>query len=77
MCSITLSNHVFSATILFFGKAKMRHLNYSILRVQKSDKHKAGEYKNLSASLKRETVQFAMAKNLAVNHLPLEASPAA
>ena len=54
----------------------LTEITYAILRVKKSNKHKADEYKNLSASLKRETVKFVMAKNLAVNHLPLEASPA-
>ena len=44
--------------------------------VQKSNKHIADGYKKLFGAFKRETVQFLVAKNLAVSHLPLEALPA-
>ena len=45
-------------------------------RSKKSNKHIANGYKKLVHTFKREAVQFFVAKNLAVNHLPLEALPA-
>ena len=50
--------------------------NNSLVRDQKSNKHIANGYKNLVHTFKREAVQFLVAKNVAVNHLPLEALPA-
>jgi len=47
--------------------------NNSLIRDKKSNKHIAGAYKKLVHTFKREAVQFFVAKNLAVNHLPLEA----
>ena len=47
-----------------------------MIRDQKSNKHIANRYKKLFHTFKREAVQFFVAKNLAVNHLPLEALPA-
>ena len=46
--------------------------NNSLIRDQKSNKHIANRYKKLVHTFKREAVQFFVAKNLAVNHLPLE-----
>ena len=46
------------------------------MRDQKSNKHIANRYKKLVHTFKREAVQFFVAKNLAVNHLPLGALPA-
>ena len=43
------------------------------MRVQKSNQYIASRYRNLFLDFKREAVQFLKAKNLAVNHLPLEA----
>ena len=42
-------------------------------RVQTSNKHIADGDKKLFRAFKREAVQFLLAKNLAVSHLPLEA----
>ena len=50
--------------------------NNSLIRDEKSNKHIANGYKKLVHTFKREAVQFFVAKNLAVNHLPLEALPA-
>ena len=50
--------------------------NNSLIRDQKSNKHIANGYKKLVHTFKREGVQFFVAKNLAVNHLQLEALPA-
>ena len=50
--------------------------NNSLIGDQKSNKHIANGNKKLVHTLKREAVQFFVAKNLAVNHLPLEALPA-
>jgi len=50
--------------------------NNSLIRDQKSNKHIANGYKKLVHTFKREAVQLFVAKNLAVNHLPLEALPA-
>ena len=44
-----------------------------MIRDQKSNKHIANGYKKLLRTLKRETVQVLVAKNLAVSHLPLVA----
>ena len=55
---------------------KIKNRNNSLIRVQKSNKHIADGYKKLFGAFKRETVQFLVAKNLAVSHLPLEALPA-
>ena len=44
----------------------------SLIRDQKSNKHIANGYKKLVRTFKREAVQFFVAENLAVNHLPLE-----
>ena len=68
--------------MLFFIKLKcitfiaQKNRNNSLIRDQKSKKHIANGYKKLLRTFKRETVQFLVAKNLAVNHLPLEALPA-
>ena len=48
----------------------------SLIRDQKSNKHIAIGYIKLVRAFKCETVQFLVPKNLAVNHLPLEAFPA-
>ena len=50
--------------------------NNSLIRDQKFNKHIANGYKKLVHTFKREAVQIFVAKNLAVNHLPLEALPA-
>ena len=50
--------------------------NNSLIRDQKSNKHIANGYKKLVHTFKREAEQLFVAKNLAVNHLPLEALPA-
>ena len=47
-----------------------------MIQDQKSNKHIANGYKKVVHTFKREAVQFFVAKNLAVNHLPLEALPA-
>ena len=47
--------------------------NNSLTRVQTSNKHIADGDKKLFRAFKREAVQFLLAKNLAVSHLPLEA----
>ena len=44
-----------------------------MIRDQKSNKHIANGYKKLLRTLKRETVQVLVAKNLAVSHLSLVA----
>ena len=49
--------------------------NNSLIRHQKSNKYIANGYKKLVHAFKREAVQFLVAKNLTVNHLPLEALP--
>ena len=49
--------------------------NNSFIRDEKSNKHIANGYKKLVHTFKHEAVQFFVAKNLAVNHLPLEALP--
>ena len=51
----------------------LKNIKNSLIRVQKSHWHVTGGCRNLSLALKREAVQFLKAKNLAVNHLPLEA----
>ena len=51
--------------------------NNSLIRDQKSNKNIANGYKKLVHTFKRETAQFLVAKNLAVNHFPLGALPAA
>ena len=57
-----------------FSRPKNR--NNSLFRDQKSNKHIANGYKKLVRAFKREAVQILVAKNLVVNHLPLEALPA-
>ena len=52
---------------------RLKNINNSLIRVLKSNKYIAGGYRNLFLDFKREAVQFLKAKNLAVNHLPLEA----
>ena len=52
-----------------------KNRNNSLIRDQKFIKHIANGYKKLVCAVKREAVQFLVAKNLAVNHLPLEALP--
>jgi len=47
--------------------------NSSLIRDQKYNKHITNRYKKLVHTFKREDVQFFVAKNLAVNHVPLEA----
>ena len=66
-----------------FHQVEVHHLyrpknrNNSLIRDQKSNKHIANGYKKLVCVFKREDVQFSVAtKNLAVNHLSLEALPA-
>ena len=51
----------------------LKNIKNSLIRVQKSHWHVTGGCRNLSLALKREAVQFLIAKNLAVNHSPLEA----
>ena len=51
----------------------LKNKKNSSIRVQKSHWHVTSGCRNLSLALKREAVQFLIAKNLAVNHLPLEA----
>ena len=63
-----------SASLHHFYRPKNR--NNSLIRDQKSNKNIANGYKKLLRTFKRDTVQFLVAKNLAVNHLPLEALPA-
>ena len=53
-----------------------KNRNNSLIRDKKSNKHIANGYKKLVGAFKCETVQFLVPKNLAVNHLPLEALPA-
>ena len=66
----------------FFHQVEVHHFylpkdrNKSLIRVQKSNKHIADGYKKLFRAFKREAVQFLVAKNLAVSHLPLEELPA-
>ena len=66
----------------FFHQVEVHHFyrpkdrNKSLIRVQKSNIHIADGYKKLFRAFKRETVQFLVAKNLAVSHLPLEELPA-
>ena len=73
---------LFSAVMLFFIKSKRitfiakKNRNNPLIRDQKPNKHIANGYKKLVRAFKREAVQFSVAKNLAVNHLPLEALPA-
>ena len=68
--------------MLFFIKLKCITLsaqtnrNNSLIRDQKCNKHIANGYKKLTRAFKREAVQFLVAENLVVNHLPLEALPA-
>ena len=57
-----------------FNRPKLT--NNSLIRDQKSDKHIANRYKKLVYTFRREAVLFFVAKNFAVNHLPLEALPA-
>ena len=51
----------------------LKNVKNSLIRVQKSHWHVTGGCKNLSLALKREAVQFLIAKNLTVNHLPPKA----
>ena len=75
---------LFSAAMLFFINSatfitllnRPKHRNDSLIRDKKSNKHIANYYKKLVRAFKREAVQFLVAKNLAVNHSPLEALPA-
>ena len=66
----------------FFGQVEVHHFyrpknrNNSLIEVQKFNKHMQTDIKKLVRAFKREAVQFLMAKNLTVNHLPLEALPA-
>ena len=46
-----------------------------MIREQKSNKHIADGHKKLFRAFKREAVQFLVANNLAVSHLPLKALP--
>ena len=63
----------------FFHQVEVHHFyrpkdrNKSLIRVQKSNKHIADGYKKLFRAFKREAVQFLVAKNLTLSHLPLEA----
>jgi len=60
--------------VYHFNCPKIR--NNSLIQDQKSNKHIANGYKKLHA-FKRKAVQlFFAAKNLAINHLLLEALPA-
>ena len=51
----------------------LENIKNSLIRVQKSHWHVTGGCRNLSLALKREAVQFLIAKNLVLNHLLLEA----
>ena len=46
-----------------------------MIREQKSNKHIADGHKKLFRAFKREAVQFLVANNLAVSHLPVKALP--
>ena len=60
----------------FFERQSPKKRNKSLIRVQKSNKHIPDGHKQLFRVFKREAVQFFVAKNLAVSHLPLEELPA-
>ena len=68
--------------MFFFHQVEVHHFyrpktrNNSMIWVQKSNKHIPDGYKKLFRFFKREAVQFLVAKNLALSHLPLEAFPA-
>ena len=68
--------------MLFFIKSKcitfiaQKNKNNALIRDQKSNKHIADGYKKLFRAFDCEAVQFLVAKNLAVSHLPPEALPA-
>ena len=77
-CSKTFIILLFSAAIFFFIKSKC-----ITFIAQKTGinhwfefKNPTYTYKKLFRAFKREAVQFLVAKNLAVSHLPLEELPA-
>ena len=67
--------------LFIFHQVEVHHFyrpknsNNSLIREQKSNKHIADGHKKLFRAFKHEAVQFLVAKNLAVSHLPLEAFP--
>ena len=79
--SIWTTRSLFSAAIVFHQvevhhSHRPKNRNNSLIQDQKSNKYIANGYKNQVRVFKREAVQFLMAKNIAVNHLLLEALPA-
>ena len=60
--------------VLHFNRLK--NIKNSLIWVQTSNWHITGGCRNLSFAFKRDAVQFLTAKNLAINHFPLEALPA-
>ena len=62
--------------MLFSSTFIAKNSNNSLIQDQTSNRHTANGYEKLVHACKREAVQFLVAKNLAVNHLPLEALPA-
>ena len=66
----------YRAAMLFFVKSvnHLKNMKNSFIRVQKSNWNITGENRSLSIAFKPR-VQFLMPKNLAVNHLLLEAVP--
>ena len=76
--SIWTTRSLFSAAIVFHQvevhhSHRPKNRNNSLIQDQKSNKYIANGYKNQVRAFKREAVQFLMAKNIAVNHLLLEA----
>ena len=66
---------------MLFRQVEVHHFkrpkisNNSLIGDQKSNKYIANGYKKLVHTFKRETVQFFVAKNFAVNHLYTPGSP--
>ena len=67
--------------LFIFHQVEVHHFyrpknrNNSSIREQTSNKHIADGHKKLFRAFKRGAVQFLVAKNLAVSHLPLEGLP--
>ena len=66
-----MSHYQWLHMVHHFNRPKLS--NNSLTGDQNSNKHIANGYKKLVYTFKREAVQFFGVKNLAVNHLPLEA----
>ena len=80
--SIWTARSLFSAVMLFFIKSKCitfiaqtTGIIHWFENKIKSNKHIADGHKKLFCAFKREAVQYLVAKNLAVSHLPLKALP--